>query len=1457
MKSLLLFSFLLTIPSVRSAPLKVAVISPPGTLRDTITASGAVVETDPLNAEVIVVRGGDVNPEILNGAAKRGAGLVVLGSRTLESSGGDKTAWRALAGGAWTENSHRFGGKMMLYPLTDGDPVTRDASAFDIEDDTAYDLDLAKEIRVLGSAFTPKVTSRRKDPRAPEKLDRANVYDIQPQMWTYEDGGDKHRAFVLLQDGEETLKHPSIRTLILRGTAWAGRRENVDELCRPEDLTELRYPKDGPRKAEDTVKSFELPPGFSATAIASEPLINKAIAMQWDGQGRLWVAETPEYPNGRRPLTEAAWKETGVLHPGDYARPATDRISILEDTDGDGRMDKKSVFCTGLELVTGFCLYRDGVILVHQPDILYIHGQGADQKVERLFTGFTPGDTHFVANHFMAGMDGWIYANTGSGAQAVSIPHPEVKGTVSPGVFRFRPDGGAIQQAGSKGGNAFGLDITSDGELFAGQATSGNPVQHVVLPEWILGKGKVGGAGSVESVLNQRKVIRSDMPVRVPYMQIDLVGSYSSACAATVQEGGAWPREWADTVFCTEPILDIIHCERLVPAGPTFTGDLFLKDREWLRAGDFRFFPIDVQFGPDGAMYVLDFYNPIVAHSDSRGPRLSTSGASVRPDREHYFGRIYRIQHDQAETLTIPDLTRAAPAELVAHFSHPNKRTRFLAQQLLLEKPAAEAARAVPALKALAEAEAESAGKSTAGEASVLPSVSVSARILALWSLQRLGALEPEALKSALRSTDSGVRKNGLLITEAEGLKSTTDVSFLLKDSDARVRLLALRAMSSTPLTAEASSRLLAVLPDLKDDWSRSAAAAAASSNAAPVLLAALSGGEPPGGALLDLAKSLTTAVTDAGDSAALSAILTACAKADTALKPLVVAVLETASIHPPPVPPADAASGLNAVLRALLDPARADMAAAALPMAAAWGRGGELKPLLAESITALAALAADSRQNEFLRAAAVRGLVRSRQADASVIPAVLALLKTNPGDFLTVESISSLAATGDDRLGPALVEVLASLAPAGQNALYDALLSRSAWAAALLDALESKQLPVSLPGPARLSRLRQHPDPAVRARAVAVIDALGGGTNPRKDQLIADLQPEIESKPGDAARGKLIFSAACGICHKINNEGQDVGPVLDGIGVHGTHELLVHILDPGRMVDNEHRTWSLTLKNGQFLTGIIARENDRGVTLKLPGGIRQDVKTEDIQSRVDTGLSLMPEGLEGLGADNLRDMLAFLSQGSGKYQALQLGRAFTTDTGGGLYQSREARDDTVQPKKYGVTTVEGVPFSLPDPGTTPTGGNVIVLKSGENGSYAGTLPRRVEIPVGFAAGNLHFLGGVAGWGGGAGSRRPAMKVTIEHGDGKIQIEELFTGDVFLDYVSGDDVPGSKRVDGLTTRAHVRYFQLPVNDRSPIRRLVLESYLNGIAPTTLAITADTEAPRPKSPAAGNPAAQGK
>ena len=164
-----------------------------------------------------------------------------------------------------------------------------------------------------------------------------------------------------------------------------------------------------------------------------------------------------------------------------------------------------------------------------------------------------------MANHFLPAPDGWIYASMGGGQDITSPDGKRSFGHISSGAFRFKADGSALEQFSSKGGNSFGAEVTTDGEVFFGQATSGSPLQHVVMPEQLLARGNIGSPGTAKSVIDQRKVVIPRLPDRVPLMQIDVVGGYSAACAALVYEGGAWPAEYERTAFVTEPILNIIH----------------------------------------------------------------------------------------------------------------------------------------------------------------------------------------------------------------------------------------------------------------------------------------------------------------------------------------------------------------------------------------------------------------------------------------------------------------------------------------------------------------------------------------------------------------------------------------------------------------------------------------------------------------------------------------------------------------------------------------------------------------------------------------------------------------------------------------------------------------------------------------------------------------------------------
>ena len=203
----------------------------------------------------------------------------------------------------------------------------------------------------------------------------------------------------------------------------------MDELCTKEELASLRYPEGGTPSPKDLPTTLNVHPEFKVSLVASEPLINKVMNIDWDGAGRLWVVETPEYPDGREvnpgeDYVQRWQKDDKLTDDGKkYNRPAYDRISILTDTDGDGVMDKKHIFADhahgvpgGLELVTSFVLHRDGVIACSAPDIWFLrdtNGDGTCDKVEKLYTGLGTRDTHSLINNLRWGFDGWIYGTHG------------------------------------------------------------------------------------------------------------------------------------------------------------------------------------------------------------------------------------------------------------------------------------------------------------------------------------------------------------------------------------------------------------------------------------------------------------------------------------------------------------------------------------------------------------------------------------------------------------------------------------------------------------------------------------------------------------------------------------------------------------------------------------------------------------------------------------------------------------------------------------------------------------------------------------------------------------------------------------------------------------------------------------------------------------------------------------
>ncbi|HWF18307.1 MAG TPA: PVC-type heme-binding CxxCH protein, partial [Verrucomicrobiae bacterium] len=602
------------------------------------------------DADVLVLycqNAGDITSEqrvSLDAFLKRGGGIVVIH----DGVGGHDPQWfKTVVGGAWEYGrSKYFEGDLSFYYLDHSHPITRGVSNFDFDDEMYWDLDLMPEAHVLAGTYQPDDRNKQNGRAMP------SIYDIAPQMWTYEK--DNYRAFVCIPGHNyKTFNLPHFRAVLLRGIAWAGKRD-ADLLVGKEDLASVRYPVGGPTAPEEAAKKIFLAPGFNLRLVASEPLIEKPISMDWDAKGRLWIAETPEYPFRK-----------------DRSREPYDRISILESTRNDGRMDKKTVFYDKLDLVTSLVFYKDGVIVSQAPEILWLrdtkHKDKADERIV-LYKGFGTFDTHAVLSNLRWGMDGWIYGTVGyTRGDIYSGDGKTHFGKISDGVFRFKPDGSAIEQVSSKGGNTWGVDIAPDGEIFYSQA-NGNHVDHLVMPESALARGRVGNATSYLNIEDHNRSFPMMSWTKQAYQQIDWVGNFTAASGACIYDGGAWPQKYDYTYYVSEPTINIVHQDFLRPKGVSYVAskDPQRLEQEFIASTDLWFRPIHQRVGPDGALYILDFYNQAVVHNDTRGPRHDPQGnAAIRPDRDHYFGRIWRVQHDDAKKLQIPKLDPPKTSELV------------------------------------------------------------------------------------------------------------------------------------------------------------------------------------------------------------------------------------------------------------------------------------------------------------------------------------------------------------------------------------------------------------------------------------------------------------------------------------------------------------------------------------------------------------------------------------------------------------------------------------------------------------------------------------------------------------------------------------------------------------------------------------------------------------------------
>jgi putative membrane-bound dehydrogenase-like protein len=975
---------------------------------------------------------------------------------------------------------------------------------------------------------------------------------------------------------------------------------------------------------------FDLGPDLEISLYAENPLLAKPIHMNFDAQGRLWVASSEVYPQ---------------IKPG---QTASDKILILEDTDHDGRAEKSTVFADGLLIPTGVLPGDGGVYVGASTELLYFRDTDGDGRADQrrvVVSAFGTEDTHHILHTLRWGLDGQLYMN-----QSIYIhthaetPHGVIR-LNSGGILNLRVPTMELGIHMKGLVNSWGHAIDEWGQSFATDGASSADVGqgglfHVVPQAMYL------------TYAGARRILTSASP-----------GSYPKFCGLEYVRSPQFPDDWqGNFVTCDFRAHRVVRFAMDEKDSTYVTREL----PDLVRTKDVAFRPIDIKLGPDGALYIADWSNPIIQHGevDFRDPR-----------RDHEHGRIWRVSYKGRAAGQVADLSKLNNRELLERLRAPNEYIREQSRRLLVER----GAKVVSDLNSWTR-------RQTA-ESQLLE---------ALWLYQGLDRVEPKLLERLLEAQDGRVRAAAVRVlafwqervpaepfTPSDAWKGWAPAPLPLarkeipmahalellgqriKDAHPRVRLETLRALARLPDAHAAELALMAAdqpmdkqleyalwltINDLANPWIAALKAKrwkpegrekqleyglqALEPARAGEVLGQLLGEEPlprngagpwisllgQAGTPKELRRLFEQVVQGGFDERAAARALAALNQA---------ARLRTAR-----------PTGSTAPLAMLLTNASPEIQLEAVRLAGAWKDGGSAPKLTAQ--------AGAKESSPALRQAAFGSL--REIGGRGVIESLGPLVAPGTEPALRRQAVLALAALDFGKATPAAVELLqASSTDAEALALWRSLLSLKGSGPALARALPKSGLglPMAKAG-LRAAREggRSEPDLVLAlTRGSGIDEGDVALTEAELKQLVADVQQK-----GDPVRGEEVYrrkELSCVSCHSIGGAGGKVGPDMTSIGASAPLDYLIEsVWFPNRKVKEGYHAVMVETKDGQEFSGVLVRENTEEVVLRDATGKETAVAKQNISDRRIGTLSLMPAGLiDALTPQERVDLFRFLSE--------------------------------------------------------------------------------------------------------------------------------------------------------------------------------------------------------------------
>ena len=1019
---------------------------------------------------------------------------------------------------------------------------------------------------------------------------------------------------------------------------FANERSATQPVAKAAAMPPLDVVKFSGLSGEEAAKAMSLPPGFKATLFAGEPDVKQPIAFALDDRGRIWVAEGFTYPIrvGKPPEESSKTSEPNEAQLKDIFN-GKDRILVLEDTDGDGKFDKRTVFLENLNLVSGIEVGFGGVWIGAAPYLMFVPVADGDEpkpagKPQIMLDGWDfKRDTHETLNTFTWGPDGWLY-----GVHGVFCPSlvgkpgtPESQRQwMDCGVWRYHPTKHLFETFAEGTSNPWGIDFDERGQCWTEACVIPHLFHMIQGGRYHRQGGEHFTVGPDETARNEKHREKNSRKPIFPYVYEDIktvadhvhyagdkgphagnarsgaVGGGHAHAGLMVYQGEQWPEEFHGKIFMNNIHGARINMDSPERAGSGFTGH---HGKDFINFNDKWSQVLHLQQGPDGSVYMIDWYDKNECHhNDPNGH-----------DRAN--GRIFRISYGDTKSAPV-DFSKRTTEDLIRMAINRNDWSGRHSRRILQERVQSDAS-------IIKQVEEKFPKQPKDGDA-LRP-------MRWLWTLNNVGGFPADATKF-YSSPDEMVRAFAIQFAVEDRQATPADLKEFARmareDKSPVVRLYLASAVQRLPVSSrwEVIEKLSQRAEDANDHniplmvWY--AAEPLAAANPERALKLAENSKLPK---LLNFTVRRVGALNTPEAFAAIASSLGRLADDASRLD-----VLNGLSVALQGQRKAAMPAGWEAVEAKLSTSANPTIRAVVQSLSLTFGSTRALESLRATLMDKAADAAA--------RKTAFDSLVAAK--DAGLPPLLLQLL----GDAdLRGSALRGIALYDEAKTPEAILAIYGSLNEAHKRDARNTLASRAAWAVPMLKAVDEGKIPKAELTADLVQQLRNLNNPEVDALLAKVWGVARNST--------ADKQKEIEkyrqiyraggSQPGDATRGRAIYAKVCAQCHSLFGSGGHVGPDLTGSNRGDLDYILQNIVDPNAVIPNDYRAWNIDTKDSRSITGVLKEQNDRAVTL-VTANETITVPRNEIETINQSQLSMMPEGLLlPLLEQEVRDLIYYLRQ--------------------------------------------------------------------------------------------------------------------------------------------------------------------------------------------------------------------